>query len=155
MNENNFEQQNQFNNMNNSVENNNSFYDNCGSYENNGQILNDISGNSNIDDNKKANKLCVWALLCYFVFSPLFRVLLIFPFMDSILGVFCSSFSFMSSLAAYVLVIIARVKFPDNKFAKILMWIFILLFILSIILFAVMMISCAIACNQTDFSGCG
>lgn len=50
-------------------------------------------------------------------------------------------------IAGFVLMIIARVKFPKSNFAKVLMWIYIVVIIALIILFIIAMIAFVMLCN--------
>ena len=50
-------------------------------------------------------------------------------FFSSIVGILSS----LSTLAAYVLMIVARVKCPKNTFGKVLMWVYIALFVMGIV----------------------
>lgn len=51
-------------------------------------------------------------------------------------------------LAGIVLMIIARVKYPQSRFAKVVMWIFIVTISISVILTIIAVVSCMIACNE-------
>lgn len=57
-----------------------------------------------------------------------------------------SGVSVLASIAALVVIIYVRVKYPKNIFGKVLMWVYIVLFILYIITMAVIIIACGIAC---------
>ena len=46
-----------------------------------------------------------------------------------------------------VIIIYVRVKYPKNTFGKVLMWIYIVMFVLYIITMAVIIIACGIACS--------
>lgn len=59
----------------------------------------------------------------------------------------CSGVSFLASIAALVIMIYVRVKYPQNVFGKVLMWVYIVLFALYIITMAVIIIACGIACG--------
>lgn len=59
-------------------------------------------------------------------------------FFSSIVGILSS----MSTLAAYVLMIVARVKCPKNTFGKVLMWVYIALFIMGIVTALLLMVTC-------------
>jgi hypothetical protein len=48
-------------------------------------------------------------------------------------------------VASVVILIYARVKYPDNVFAKVLMWIYIIIAVLWIVFWAVVLISCGFA----------
>ena len=51
-------------------------------------------------------------------------------------------------LAGIVLMIIARVKYPQSRFAKVVMWIYIVTVSISVILTIIAIVSCMIACNE-------
>lgn len=81
------------------------------------------AGGETPEEKKNANRLCIISLVLYL--SPI------------IWGLFNSrGFGLISgacSIAAIVLMIVARVKYPKNTFAKVLMWIYIAFFILGVI----------------------
>ena len=58
-----------------------------------------------------------------------------------------SGVSILLAIAALVIIIYVRVKYPKNTFGKVLMWIYIVMFILYIITMAVVIIACGIACS--------
>ena len=58
-----------------------------------------------------------------------------------------SCVSTLASIAAFVIMIYVRVKYPKNVFGKVLMWVYIVLFALYIITMAVIIIACGIACG--------
>ncbi|MCQ2516492.1 MAG: hypothetical protein MJ094_06475 [Saccharofermentans sp.] len=65
-------------------------------------------------------------------------------------------FTGMFQLTAIILMIVARVKFPQSVFAKVLMWVYIALVVLAIIftiLAAILLIVACSACSET-LSGC-
>lgn len=53
--------------------------------------------------------------------------------------------SWGSRIAALALMIYVRVKYPNNIFGKVLMWIYIALIVIGIIVLSVVIISCGIA----------
>ena len=59
-------------------------------------------------------------------------------FFSSIVGILSS----LSTLAAYVLMIVARVKCPKNTFGKVLMWVYIALFVMGIVTAILLMVTC-------------
>ena len=87
------------------------------------------------DDNGKANLLCVLSLLLYFLAPIIFIVIDIVLALllenANYLGV--SGFSVLCRLAGFILMIVARVKYPNNIFAKVLMWIYIALIIAGLV----------------------
>ena len=54
--------------------------------------------------------------------------------------------SILLAIAALVIMIYVRVKYPKNIFGKVLMWVYIVLFAMYIIFMAVVIIACGIAC---------
>ena len=92
------------------------------------------------EEDKKANILCTISLICYFggaVIMALLSVIFGNADSDSIRSLVSSLGSFgggIFHLAGLVLMIIARVKYPQNKFGKIIMWLYIALYISGFIL---------------------
>ena len=83
-------------------------------------------------DRKNANLLCIISLICGFgpsIITALFKLLGI-P--DVLSNIFMYSDGFLT-LAGIVLMIIDRVNYPQSKFAKVVMWIYIVLLILFVI----------------------
>ena len=94
--------------------------------------------NYNIEEkeaDKKANKLCIISLLIIIIPNILAYIFEI----RSDLMIFLAAFG---PLIAYVIMIYARVKYPNNTFGKILMALYILGIIVLIIAFCVSIISC-------------
>lgn len=106
-----------------------------------------------VANNHLANVLCSISLGLYFGMPLLSFIMYIlaygFSYNDSastIAGLFGSVISIISSLstiAAYVLMIIARVKCPKSTYAKVVMWIYIVLFAMSLITLIVIIFACA------------
>lgn len=67
-----------------------------------------------------------------------------------------SGCSWLCSLAAFVFMIITRVKYPRNTFGKVLMWCYIGYIILQIILLVAVIIACSIGCAMCmdELSSC-
>ena len=89
-------------------------------------------------------------MLCIISLILFFGVSMISVALESVVKLSSNVMSVISSfceLAGIVLMIIARVKYPYNKFAKILMWIYIVLIVLGIICFIVMVFACSLACG--------
>ena len=101
---------------------------------------------NDIDDNKKGNMLCVYSLLSYFL-GPIVVAVIIFFLNILSAGAtsFLSFFSVTPRIAAYVLVGVARSKYPNNTFSKILMWVYIGLFALGFIIGVLVIILIIIA----------
>jgi hypothetical protein len=117
-------------------------------------------------EDELANKLCIASLICYF--GPTVLSVFFAPLMGAFEDVLDSSSSpvgnvftlpigailGLAPIAGIVLMIIARVKAPKNTFAKVLMWIYIGLFILEILVavafilfFGALLASCASGLN--------
>ena len=106
--------------------------------------------NQPIEDAKIPNLLCVISLLLRFA-GPL----LLSAFSAIISNVFedfpptiTGGLGTLCSLAAFVLMIYVRIKYPSNKFGKILMWIYIAFIIIYILLFIFIIVACA-SCVST------
>lgn len=54
--------------------------------------------------------------------------------------------SIAMSIAALVIMIYVRVKYPKNTFGKVLMWVYIVSFVIYIIIMVAVIIACGIAC---------
>ena len=106
------------------------------------------------DDRKdKANLLCILSLVVTFASSiPLGILIFLFPILKPVL----SSLYGICPMAGIVLMIIARIKYPESKFAKVLMWMYIFIIILVIIGAILLVIACSTACRNIsiDFSRC-
>ena len=106
------------------------------------------------DNNHLANVLCTISVSLYFGMPFITFIFYCFTgglmsygddyttaiasFFSSIVGILSS----LSTLAAYVLMIVARVKCPQNTFGKILMWVYIALFVMGIVMSIVLMVAC-------------
>lgn len=144
----------------NKLENDDVFCTNCGTKKD------DTSDNSIVEDTKKvevnnnemspedtknANLLCIISLILTFASDLIAGIItVVFP----PLGELLMSITPLCNLAGLVLMIVARVKYPKSKFAKILMWIYIGLFIFSIVAIVLIVAACFYACSTMDTSGC-
>ena len=112
-------------------------------------------------DKKNANRLCIISLVCYCL--PMFLNAIYYATITSRIdytnidnydysagsgSMIISVLNFMLFIAAWVLMIVARVKYKNSTFAKVLMWVYIGLFILGIILVVVVIVTCAAAFNS-------
>lgn len=87
-------------------------------------------------DAKNANLLCTISLLLYFLGPLIAGILSIVVSMISEDITFVSAtLSLISRIAAFVMAIVARAKYPNSTFAKILLWVYI-----AFILFGILMI---------------
>lgn len=55
-------------------------------------------------------------------------------------------------VAGIVLLIIVRVKYPQNTFGKVLMWVYIVFAVLCFLAFFLFLVACSIACNGASSS---
>ena len=125
------------------------------------------------EENRIANILCMISIACEVV-PVLLERLMGMSFMHSLQNTsdyaatavttimsIVSGLGGLAVIAGIVLVIVVRVKYPANLFGKILMWVYIVLFIMALLVVAVVIIACGIACNSLggDFfqicSDCG
>ena len=95
------------------------------------------------EDNKKANILCTISLCLCFLPS----ILLAFLRQAGVSGdntafEVLSMISGWSVIASWVLVIIVRVKYKQNTFGKVLMWLYIILAILGLVAFFMLLVAC-------------
>ncbi len=103
------------------------------------------------NEDKEARILCIISLvLMYAAGIPIAIVNYLIP----ILRPLTATTAALSPLAAIVLMIVARIKYPKNKFAKIVMWIYIVTIALSLLALALFMIWCYVTCSNMDTSGC-
>jgi len=144
---------------------NNKFCPNCGKEQNNvtpeetpvvveEKVIEQKPVAEEDKNNHLANTLCTISVCLYFG-MPFVSFLLycitggvmsygddytstIASFFSSIVGILSS----FSTLAAYVLMIVARVKCPKNTFGKVLMWVYIALFVMGIVTTVVLMVTC-------------
>ena len=128
------------------VKENSNFCDSCGTNVN---IAKENLVDTTIQDEKNANLLCIISLILYFGSGIVFGLLFsLFPN-----GSKLESLSGLSPLAGIVLMIVARIKYPKNKFAKVLMWIYISLTILGLIAMAIFLVACAYALKDCNTLG--
>lgn len=93
------------------------------------------------DGDRKANLWCIISIVLYFLGPSVVGIL--GSFLSNVsesLGTIFAFLSLVPRLVAYGLMIMARVKYPDNKFAKILMWVYIVLFGLGVVIFVIAII---------------
>lgn len=103
------------------------------------------------EDEKNANLLCILSLIFKYGGSVISGILSV---IFAPLGELFSGLAPLTWLTGIVLMIVARIKYPSNKFAKVLMWIYIIETILSIVLFIILIAACIMTCNSMDTSGC-
>jgi hypothetical protein len=92
-----------------------------------------VSGPNQEQRTQEANRLCIISLILYFG-SSLIAGIINFVIGDSGLSNAITSLAALGPLAGIILMIVAKVKYPDNKFAKVLMWVYIGLTVGAIVL---------------------
>lgn len=120
---------------------------NCGSSLKENTQQNTIQDNNQIPNNdKEGNKLGLISLVLYFAGSGILSVLVsMFPqetrnYFSSLIG--------LCPLASIVVMIIGRIKYPNNKLLKIAMWTIIICTLIGIIAFIVIMVLIYLACSS-------
>ena len=125
------------------------FCTNCGKQIGiNNQVVNSQQNNQqqtiSPEDDKRANLLATIALILFF--SPGVPTILnnvkVFYQLSKALETITS----LGLLASIVLIIIARVKYPKNRFSKIVMWIMIGMTALGLALIMIIMLACVTMC---------
>ena len=136
----------------NELSKNSMFCPNCGTKNKEEIIKPNDNENTN---NHLANVLCTISLCLYFGTPLLSFIVYFFSFglsfnndsAVSAIGTLTTSImsilSSVSTLAAYVLMIIARVKCPKSTYAKVVMWLYIALFVMGLVTMVVLLITCA------------
>lgn len=129
----------------------------CGMSLNPNNVVSDRVVNNN--HNKVSNEdgstptvLGIVALVLYFIGAPLISSL--FYGLSGNLKSSLSSLSSIAPLAGLVTMIYGRVKYPNNKFLKFVMWVILISILLGIVLFVLFFIWCWATCASIDTSGC-
>lgn len=101
------------------------------------------------EDNSTANKLCGLSLFLRYG-APIVLVIItyILQNISETLGSLVTMLSPACSLAAFVIMIVVRVKYPHNTFGKVLMWLYIISIILYVLLFIFLFVSCLTCAAQ-------
>ncbi|MDO5154874.1 MAG: hypothetical protein Q4D51_02815 [Eubacteriales bacterium] len=115
------------------------------------------------EEKKTANKLCLISLICMVL--PI--VLTIFSIVvlalttssdsseaDAIVFNILSAVNGAAVIAAIVLMIYVRIKYPKNIFGKVLMWLYIVIAILIVVAVIVLIVTCLVTC-QSCMEQCG
>lgn len=109
-----------------------------------------VSTNTESDETRKKNAttLCVISLILMYGFPIIMGVIagVVSALNSSALDILYNvigSFSSLSSIAAIVLMIVARVKYPESTFAKVLMIIYIIQVVIGIIVGIILLFACA------------
>lgn len=127
------------------IDSNNMFCSSCGTKLNQNSTNNNVVtvANNNVDSSQ-GDKLGLISLLLYFGASLVFSIITVF-LPDEVRNYF-STLVGMCPLAGIVVMIVGRVKYPNNKLLKIVMWVIIASIILGIVLFIVVVIVCYVSC---------
>ncbi len=88
-------------------------------------------------DKNNADLLCFLSLICTFGGGIITALI---PPLAAVSG--------LIPLAGLVLMIVARVKYPQSKFAKVLMWLYIVLYILAIVGVFIFVVLLYLACRS-------
>ena len=123
----------------NQCKNGDRFCEKCGNPINTNGII--IENNQQSEDQETANLLTLIAIILFF---PV-------PFFFNSLGYY--GLNGISYLGALTLLIYTRVKYQKNIFAKVLMWIVIVLGILGAIAMLIFFISCSLALRDCQNMG--
>lgn len=105
------------------------------------------------EEKKKANMLCLISVILTVCPTIFVMITSVFNIKNNIITTIFGAITSVNNLAALVLMIVVRVKYPKNVFGKVLMWLYIITIVGGLILAIVFMISCAIMCG--DFSDLG
>ena len=115
----------------------------CGAKIANGIIKEVISNNS--EDENKANYLAIIGFVLYYI-APIVIPKLLTEMPKSIINT-SSSFVGLCPLAAIVIMIIGRNKYPQNKLLKALMWCIIFTITISLLTFIIFFMWCMASCK--------
>ena len=103
-------------------------------------------------ENSNAKMLGVISLVLYFAGSTILST--IAYFLPESFRVMFSSLVGLCPISGIIVMVIGRVKYPTNKFLKIVMWIIIGSIILGLIATVIFMIWCYTTCANIDTGGC-
>ena len=121
--------------------------------ENNVQNINVVVNNQAVDnDEKEAKRLGIISLVLFFAGQFIFGTL--GSLLSGYLGESVMALGGVCPLSGIVVMIVGRVKYPKNRFLKIVMWIIIGSIIILIIFWILFIIWCYVTCSSYDFSGC-
>ena len=118
----------------------------------NNNIKTNITDNQPTNNNSEGNILGIISLVLYFAGTTIFTY--ISKILPNSIG---NTFSFLTGLcplAGIVTMIIGRIKYPNNKFLKVVMIIIIGSIIFCVIAFILFVIWCYVTCSTMDTSGC-
>ena len=99
------------------------------------------------EENHLADVLCTISLLLYFAVPGVLSTLASAFSEVTIVSMAFGILDLLSVLAAYILMIIARVKCPTSNYAKVVMWIYIVLLFVGILLAIIFIAACGACIN--------
>lgn len=110
--------------------------------------------NNNVvkNNNSEGNIFGIISLVLYFCGSTISVVF--YSFLPEILSSYLSTIGGVFPLVGIVVMIVGRVKYPENKLLKVAMWVIISTIILIILLFVIFAVWCYVTCSNVDLSGC-
>ena len=99
-----------------------------------------------------AKMLGIISLVLYFGGTTILSI--VTSFLSESFSVMFSSLAGLCPILGIIVMIIGRVKYPTNKFLKVVMWIIIGSIIFSLVATVIFMIWCYVACTTINTSGC-
>lgn len=99
-----------------------------------------------------AKMLGIISLVLYFAGTTILSI--VTSFLSESFSVMFSSLTGLCPILGIIVMIIGRVKYPTNKFLKVVMWIIIGSIIFSLVATVIFMIWCYVACTTINTSGC-
>lgn len=110
--------------------------------------------NTQINNNDSNDtKLGIISLVLYFGGTSIFSC--ITYLLPASFRNYFSSISGLFPLLGIIVMIVGRIKYPNSKLLKIVMWIIIASIILSMIAVILFIMWCVVTCENMDTSGCG
>lgn len=112
-----------------------------------------------MEDSRKANRLCILSLVCVLFpgaigflgeWNVISTVNEAVPGSMEILSNLMSWVSGIAFIAGIVLIIFVRVKYPQNIFGKVLMWVYIVAAIVIFAFIVLLILTCASACGAFE-----
>lgn len=131
------------------IDENSKFCKNCGT-----SVISETNYKTeNIENDSNANILCIFSLVLNYGIGLILEII---TYKIGYRSNLIESLTGICYIMGLALLIIARVKYPKNKFAKIVMWLYIIMFIIGIIISIIIAITCTLACNSIkgNANGC-
>ncbi len=130
--------------------------------------MNRVNKIETLEEKKRANKFCILSILLFIgpiVLNYIFAFIVYmceqkmgidihyntyynFDTLDNLSRVFTISYTILkavgilSMISSFIIMIMVRVLYPLNVFGKVIMWIYISMFIVFLVLFIILMIAC-------------